>query len=152
MVSIIVLLVMIKDGRFFLIAYYAWATYYPVSIFDVDSTLNRRRNFDGRRKSVKKCKNISTVVEKALKFWRQINVDISTVVEKRKNISTSKFARWVVTLKWWNFFAWITCHLWPTMPYGLGLWHYNPFNNTGKIQLTDYLEINISVCKWLTIL
>ena len=40
----------------------------PAGIFDIDSTLNRRRNFDGRRKSV----------------------------EKRKAISTSKFARWVV--------------------------------------------------------
>ncbi len=28
------------------------------------------------------------------------------------------------------------------------IWHYNPFNNTGKIQLTDCLEINISACKW----
>ncbi len=88
----------------------------PVGIFDVDSTLNRRRNFGDRRKSGEKRKNISTVVEKALKFRQSLkfrrwfDVDISTVVEKanrrryfdgrrksvekRKNISTSKFARW----------------------------------------------------------
>ena len=43
----------------------------PAGIFDVDSTLNRRRNFDGRRKSVEKRKNISTVVGKALKNRRR---------------------------------------------------------------------------------
>ncbi len=61
----------------------------PAEIFDFDSTLIRRRNFDGRRKSVEKRKNISTVVEKSVKisrvveismfFWRRIDVDISTV-------------------------------------------------------------------------
>ncbi len=40
----------------------------PEGIFNVYSTLNWRQNFDGRRKSVEKRKNISTVVEKALKF------------------------------------------------------------------------------------
>ncbi len=45
------------------------STSYP----SVDSTLNRRR------KSVEKRKNISTVVEKALKFRRRINVEILTV-------------------------------------------------------------------------
>ncbi len=55
------------------------STHYPAGIFDVDSTLNRRRNFDGRRKSVEKRKNISTVVKKALKFQRRIDINISTV-------------------------------------------------------------------------
>ncbi len=58
---------------------------YLAGIFDVDSMLNRRRNFNGRRKSVEKRKNISTVVEKALKFQRSLkfrrwfDVDISMV-------------------------------------------------------------------------
>ena len=53
------------------------STHYPAGIFDIDSMLNRRQNFDGHQKSVEKCKNTSTVVEKALKFRRRINVNIS---------------------------------------------------------------------------
>ncbi len=63
--------------------------YTPAGIFDVDSTLNRRRNFDGRRKRVE----ISTVVEISTLIRRRIDGRQKSV-EKRKNISTSKFARW----------------------------------------------------------
>ena len=57
---------------------------YPAGIFDVVSTLNRRRNFDGRRKSVE----ISTVVEISTLIRRRYFDGRRKSVEKRKNIST----------------------------------------------------------------
>ncbi len=51
-------------------------------IFDVDSTLNRRRNFDGRRKSVENVGIRRKSVEISTLIRRQIDIEISTVVEK----------------------------------------------------------------------
>ena len=48
---------------------------YPSGNFDVESTLKFRR-----RESVEKRKNYSTLVEKASKFRRRIDVDISAVL------------------------------------------------------------------------
>ena len=72
----------------------------PAGIFHVESTLNRRLHFDGRRKSVEKHKNISTVVKKMLKFRRLIFQCFFIRRQKntKKNIknSMSKFACWEI--------------------------------------------------------
>ena len=63
---------------------------YPAGIFDVDSTLNRRRNFDGRRKSVE----ISTVVEISTLIRRRYFAGRRKSVEKifrRRNLPAGYF-------------------------------------------------------------
>ncbi len=64
----------------------------PSGHFDVDLTLNRCRNFNGRRKGVEKRKNISTVIEKALKFRQSLkfryrfDVELTSIFQRFHNL------------------------------------------------------------------
>ncbi len=69
-------------------------------IFDVDSTLNRRRIFDGRRKSVEKRKNIS---KKRWTFDSRWNFDVDSTSNRRRYFNGFLFGVENTLKRRWKF-------------------------------------------------